>query len=233
MEGIKGYGGSSIPIFSSIVITALQRHRMPYRSGGHSTAAAIAALGGESNYIDEPRRRRPPPVLSPILNSPARPAQHLYPPTLRLPAPHLACRCLHSRPSAFTSSPRSTRVVAQDGTQPSRPLFDTVCAACTAWLAVAESGAWSSPSARINHCHLATAALPLTRTPFIVARPPSKASTSTLRISVSWFGRHREDLVAQRAKPTQDTEFIVGPNVTTGDAAPAGTGRPLGHAPLP
>ena len=32
VEGIKGYGGSSIPIFPSIVITALQRPRMPYRS---------------------------------------------------------------------------------------------------------------------------------------------------------------------------------------------------------
>ena len=74
VEGIKGYGGSSIPVFPSIVITALQRHRMPYRSGGHSTAAAIAALGGESNYIDGPRRRRPPPVSFPILDSPARPA---------------------------------------------------------------------------------------------------------------------------------------------------------------
>ena len=116
VEGIKGYGGSSIPVFPSIVLTALQRHRMPYRSGGHSTAAAIAALGGESNYIDEPRRRRPPPVRSLILDSLARPAQHLYPPSLRFPAPLLACRCLHSRPAAFPSSPRSARVVAQDGT---------------------------------------------------------------------------------------------------------------------
>ena len=115
MEGIKGYGGSSIPIFSSIVITALQRHRMPYRSGGHSTAAAIAALGGESNYIDGPRRRRPPPVSFPILDSPARPAQHPHPPTLRLPAPLLACRCLCSPPAVLTSLPLSARAFS---TQP-------------------------------------------------------------------------------------------------------------------
>ena len=142
VEGIKWYGGSSIiPVFPSIAIIALQCRRMPYRRGGHSTASAIAALGGESNYIDEPRCRRPPPVRSLIPNSLARPAQHLYPPSLRFPAPLLACSCPHSRLAALTSSPRFARVVAQDGTQPSRPLFDTVCATCTAWLAVAESGA--------------------------------------------------------------------------------------------
>ena len=104
VEGIKWYGGSSIiPVFPSIAIIALQCRGMPYRRGGHSTASAIAALGGESNYIDEPRRRRPPPVRSLILDSLARPAQHLYPSSLRFPAPLLACRCLHSRPAALTS----------------------------------------------------------------------------------------------------------------------------------
>ena len=70
MEGIKWYGGSSIiPVFPSIAIIALQCRGMPYRRGGHTTASSIAALGGESNYVDEPRRRRPPPVRSLILES--------------------------------------------------------------------------------------------------------------------------------------------------------------------
>ena len=116
--------------------------------------------------------------------TPARPSQHLHPSSLRFPAPLLACRCLHLPPATFISSLHSARVVAQDGTQPSRPLFDTVCAACTAWLAVAESGAWFFPPSRINPFHLTTTALPLARIPFDVARPLSKASISTLRISV-------------------------------------------------
>ena len=45
--------------------------------------------------------------------------------------------------------------------------------------------------------------------------------------------RHREKLVVQRAKPTQDTEFIVGLNVTTAGTAPGGLDRPLGRVLLP
>ena len=185
MGGIKWYGGFSIiPAFPSIAIIALQCRGMPYCRGGYTTASAIAALGGESNYVDEPRRRRPPPVRSLILESPARPSQHLHPSSLRFPAPLLACRCLHVPPATFMSSLHSARVVAQDGTQPSRPLFNTVYAACTSWLAVAESGAWFFPPSRINPLHLTTTALPLARVPFDVARPQSKTSVSTLRISV-------------------------------------------------
>ena len=51
-----------------------QRCSMPYRSGGHSTAAAISALGGESNYIDGPRRRPSPTTREPAHHRLARPA---------------------------------------------------------------------------------------------------------------------------------------------------------------
>ena len=40
-------------------------------------------------------------------------------------------------------------------------------------------------------------------------------------------------VLVQRAKSMQDSEFIVGPNVATGGAAPEGPGSPLGRAILP
>ena len=108
---------------------------MPYRRGGHTTASAVAALGGESNYVNEPRRRRPPSVRSRPDKPSTRPAWHLHPSTLRFIAPLPACRYLHLPPTTCISLLHPVRIVAQDGTQPPRPLYDTVCAAWAAWLA--------------------------------------------------------------------------------------------------
>ena len=108
---------------------------MPYRRGGHTTASAVAALGGESNYVNEPRRRRPPSVRSRPDKPSTRPAWHLHPSTLRFIAPLPACRHLHLLPTTCISSLHPVRIVTQDGTQPPRPLYDTVRAAWTAWLA--------------------------------------------------------------------------------------------------
>ena len=112
-----------------------ERRGMPYRGGGHTTASAVAALGGESNYVNEPRRRRPPSVRSRPVTPSTQPAWHLHPSTLRFIAPLPACRCLHLPPTMCISSLHPTRIVAQDSTQPSRPLYDTVCAAWAAWFA--------------------------------------------------------------------------------------------------
>ena len=92
MEGVgivEGINGMSVPVFLSFHLPSSQRHTMPYRGGGHSTAAAISALGGESNYVDGPRRRRPPPVsLLPLSSHPPRPPGQpkpvaIHPPLLR------------------------------------------------------------------------------------------------------------------------------------------------------
>ena len=87
-----------------------QRCSMPYRSGGHSTAAAISALGGESNYIDGPRRRRPPPVslLTPPLPS-SQPSTCIHPlssPPLRFMHPDAYA---HRPPCSLLTSLRSCR----------------------------------------------------------------------------------------------------------------------------
>ena len=63
--------------FLSSLPSSSQRRGMPYRSGGHTNAAAIAEFGGESNYVDGPRRRRSPPVSLSAPFSSSQPSQHL------------------------------------------------------------------------------------------------------------------------------------------------------------
>ena len=68
-EGI--YGGELWPSRVRLVEAAFrsfppfpsQRRGMPYRGGQHTHAEYIAALGGESNYVTGPRRRRSRPSL--------------------------------------------------------------------------------------------------------------------------------------------------------------------------
>ena len=81
---------------------------MPYRGGGHTTASAVAALGGESNYVNEPRRRRPPSVRSRPVTPSTQPAWHLHPSTLRFIAPLPACRYLHLPPTPRKGCPAAT-----------------------------------------------------------------------------------------------------------------------------
>ena len=64
---------------------------MPYRSGGHTTAAAIEALGGESNYVESARRRRPPPVSRFTLSR----LYHILAPAAICPPPHVPLHALH------------------------------------------------------------------------------------------------------------------------------------------
>ena len=82
---VEGISGMSVPVFLSFHLPSSQRHTMPYRGGGHSTAAAISSLGGESNYVDGPRRRRPPPVSLSTPSPSSRPPWHLLLPVLRHP----------------------------------------------------------------------------------------------------------------------------------------------------
>ena len=131
VEGIKGYGGSSVPIFPSIVITALTalQHAVSQRwpldrcryictrrrvqLHRRTTSPSPTTREPAHHRLSHPASPAPASTHSPLLRS-ASCIQMLM----------LTARRAHS-------SLLSARVVAQDGSQPSLPLYDTVGAAFT------------------------------------------------------------------------------------------------------
>ena len=151
---------------------------VPYRSGGHTNAAAIAEFGGESNYVDGPRRRRSPPVSLSAPFSSSQPSQHLLPPALRhLLRSMLFIACVPHPPYPTPLLPHS-RIVVQDGSHPSRSLYDSVGLASKTWPAVAERGAGPTAAARIACARRFVITHSLARGSLAVAQPTPQALLS-------------------------------------------------------